>query len=207
MRRLLLAVCVIFAVGCGNKGGGGLTDAGPDPTGDGGPDGGSCSNNGTACTADTECCSQRCDQTAGLCAPDPMACGAGLVIEPLPAGRSVSASLDGSSMATLTSACITDARPAIAYQLYLPAAKVVVASTEDPGTVANTIVEIRATDCAAATAEIACNDDAPGNTRPSANTRAMAPAIWIRATSSSGSTKRSRYGCSTDVCHSTGSRP
>lgn len=109
-------------------------------------------------------------------APDD-ACGAGIVIEPLPVTRTVSGTLDASSTAMLESPCSgTGPTPARAYQMYLPSTKLVVATTEDPVTTANTVLDLRATECAQPAAEVACNDDATGAASGASRVAATLPA-------------------------------
>jgi len=91
---------------------------------------------------------------------NPVACGAGLVIQTLPVTGIVEGSLDASSTSTLISPCGGGGgAPARAYVLHLDAPKVVELSTDDIGTTADTIIDLRAMNCSDASAEISCNDD------------------------------------------------
>ena len=96
---------------------------------------------------------------------NPVACGAGLVIKQLPTTGTDEGRLDTASTSMVTSPCGGGGgAPAIAYQLYLSKPKVVVVSTDDAVTTADTVIDIRKSECTPASAEVACNDDAPGLT-------------------------------------------
>ncbi|MBA3460416.1 MAG: hypothetical protein H0T46_10675 [Deltaproteobacteria bacterium] len=96
---------------------------------------------------------------------NPVACGAGLIIKQLPTTNTDEGKLDGSSKSMVPSPCGGGGgAPAVAYQLYLPRPKVVVVSTDDAVTTADTVIDIRKSECTPTTAEVACNDDAPGTT-------------------------------------------
>ena len=94
---------------------------------------------------------------------NPVACGAGLMVMPLPTTNMASGMLDSSSTSQVMSPCGGGGgSPAIAYQLFLQQAKVVEISTDDAATTADTVIDVRKSDCASPAAEIACNDDAAG---------------------------------------------
>ncbi|MBL0213704.1 MAG: hypothetical protein IPQ07_07465 [Myxococcales bacterium] len=96
---------------------------------------------------------------------NPVACGAGLVVKPLPTTNADDGMLDTTSTSMIASPCGGGGgAPAVAYQLYLQKPKVVVVSTDDANTTADTVIDIRRNDCATPTSEVACNDDAPGTT-------------------------------------------
>ncbi len=96
---------------------------------------------------------------------NPVACGAGLVVKPLPTTNTADGMLDATSTSMITSPCGGGGgAPAVAYQLYLSKPKVVVVSTDDANTTADTVIDIRKSDCGSPTSEVACNDDAPGTT-------------------------------------------
>jgi hypothetical protein len=96
---------------------------------------------------------------------NPVACGAGLVIKQLPTTNTADGMLDGTSVSSVASPCGGGGgTSAVAYQLYLPRPKVVTVSTDDVGTTADTVIDIRKGECTTSAAEVACNDDAPGTT-------------------------------------------
>lgn len=100
---------------------------------------------------------------------NPVACGGNLVIETLPVTGVVEDTLDSTSTSTLVSPCGGGGgAPARAYVLHLTEPKVVEISTDDAGTTADTVIDLRGKDCMAAGSEIACNDDlGPSNTNSS----------------------------------------
>ncbi len=96
---------------------------------------------------------------------NPVACGAGLVVKQIPTTNTDDGMLDATSTSMVPSPCGGGGgAPAVAYQLYLSKPKVIVVSTDDANTTANTVIDIRKNDCGSATSEVACNDDAPGTT-------------------------------------------
>lgn len=109
---------------------------------------------------------------------NPVACGAGLVIDQLPTSLIKDGKLDGTaSKSMIVSPCGGGGGAAArAYQLYLPRPKVVVASTESAGTTVDTVIDIRRSECTPTTAEVACNDDAPGNTLGASKVTVSLPA-------------------------------
>jgi hypothetical protein len=94
---------------------------------------------------------------------DPTACGQTLTIKQLPMLGTDTGALDGSSISGVASACGGGGgAPAIAYVFYLPRPRVMVATTDLPGTTMDTVLDLRSADCDAATSSIACNDDVGG---------------------------------------------
>ncbi|MCX5743153.1 MAG: PPC domain-containing protein [Proteobacteria bacterium] len=91
---------------------------------------------------------------------DPIACGAGLTILPLPgSGVAMGTFSVAVSSSSIVSGCGELAgSPAYAYALVVDHPVVIVATTADSGTT-DTVVDVRGMDCDAPTAGIACNDD------------------------------------------------
>jgi hypothetical protein len=119
--------------------------------------------NGSMDYPDDPGCTSASDSTEVI--NNPVACGAGLVIKQLPTTNSDQGMLDGSSTSMVISPCGGGGgAPAVAYQLYLPRPKVVVITTDDSETTADTVIDIRKGECTTSTSEVACNDDAPGST-------------------------------------------
>ena len=120
-------------------------------------------NNGSTDYPDDPGCTSASDSTEVV--NNPVACGAGLVIKQLPTTLVDEGKLDGTSKSTIASPCGGGGGvSAVAYQLYLNKPKVVVVSTDDAVTNTNTVIDIRKGECTPTTAEVACNDDAPGVT-------------------------------------------
>ncbi len=91
---------------------------------------------------------------------NPVACGAGLKIKQLPASGIDMGMLDSSSTSMIMSPCGGGGgAPAVAYSFNLTSPKVIVASTDDTGTTADTVIDIRKADCMAPTSGVVCSDD------------------------------------------------
>ena len=91
---------------------------------------------------------------------NPNACGAGLTISILPPTGVVAATLDGTSTSMLMTKCGGGGGAAAhAYAIVLTEPKIVVASTVDPMTDFDTVIDIRRANCADPASEVACNDD------------------------------------------------
>jgi len=91
---------------------------------------------------------------------NPVACGTGLMIMPLPPTGMVMGTLDTTSTSMVMSPCGGGGgAPAIAFELHLSTARVVEASTDDGLTVADTVIDIRSDQCMPESAHLACSDD------------------------------------------------
>ncbi|HEY4244961.1 MAG TPA: hypothetical protein VGM88_34335 [Kofleriaceae bacterium] len=110
------------------------------------------------------------------------ACGTGLSVQQLPPTLMASGMLD-TTMGTITGlsdTCGVSASttlPAAAYLLTLPVAKVVTVTTQ--GSAADTILDIRKTDCSAADAVIACDDDVTLSNKTSSVTTSLTAGHYI----------------------------
>jgi large repetitive protein len=103
---------------------------------------------------------------------DPTACGQGIVIKPLPATGSDMGTLVGSSTGmsfSCPSVTTIPDRPAIAYVFHLTTPKVIVASTDDPMTMIDTVLDLRSSMCNTSGSEVACHDDILPGTGTTAN--------------------------------------
>jgi hypothetical protein len=110
---------------------------------------------------------------------NPVACGAGLKIKQLPASGMDTAMLDASSTSMVSSPCGGGGgAPAIAYIFNLTTAKVIVASTDDPGTSADTVLDIRSADCMNPASHLACSDDIDTSNSASTVTKDLAPGTY-----------------------------
>ncbi len=124
-------------------------------------------------------CSSAADSTEFSSNSD--ACGAGMVIKELPANGMDTDMLVTSSTSSITSPCGGGSgAPAFAYLLDLQKNQVVVASTDDPATQTDTILDIRSMACTSDASELACDDDvnaALGNTN-STVTKALPAGLY-----------------------------
>lgn len=95
---------------------------------------------------------------------DPNACGIGMVIKTMPLNGMDSGMLAGTT-STVESPCGGgNGLPGTAYLFHLPAPAVIIATTNDPGTTIDTILDLRTSMCNIASSEIACHDDiVPGS--------------------------------------------
>jgi hypothetical protein len=95
-----------------------------------------------------------------------VACGAGLMVQPLPAGGEGMGTLDATSLSNIASPCGGGGgSPAFAYELHLTQNKVVEISTDDEATKVDTVIDVRSEMCMDAASEVACHDDiSPDNT-------------------------------------------
>lgn len=91
---------------------------------------------------------------------NPVACGAGMTILPVPTTGMVEGTLNGSSKSMIISPCGGGGgASAYAYELRLDVPSVVEVSTDNAQTDADTVIDIRSEMCSQASAEIACSDD------------------------------------------------
>jgi large repetitive protein len=98
---------------------------------------------------------------------DPTACGQGMTIKQLPTSGTDMGALVGTT-STVSSPCGGgNGLPAVAYVFHLSTPKVIVASTDDPVTMIDTVLDLRSSMCDAPGAEVACHDDIlPTGTTP-----------------------------------------
>ena len=112
---------------------------------------------------------------------DPDACGAHTQIKLLPPNGMDMGTFDvATSLSDLISPCGGGGgAPAYAYVLSLDQPKIVVASTDYPGTTADTVLDLRSSMCSDPSAELACHDDvgAPANFRSRLTTSLM-PGVY-----------------------------
>ena len=105
---------------------------------------------------------------------NPVACGGGLKIKQLPPTGIDRGMLDSSSTSMIMSPCGGGGgAPAIAYTIHLTAPKVIVATTDDSATTADTVLDIRAADCMNPASELACSDDIDGSNTNSSLTKSL----------------------------------
>ncbi len=88
---------------------------------------------------------------------NPVACGAGLLINQLPTSGMLEGMLESGSVSQLASPCGGMGAPARAYELHLEVPRVVEVSTENSTT--DTVIQIRGEECMAADAHLECNDN------------------------------------------------
>ncbi len=121
---------------------------------------------------------------------NPIACGGGLVITPLPSNGMASGTLDAASTSSIASTCGGGAgAAAVAYQISLAAPKVLVATTA--GSMLDTVLDLRGSNCAMA--EIACNDDASSTDSTSTLTRSLPAGNYYLIVEGHDSTETGAY--------------
>lgn len=134
-------------------------------------------SNGTTDFPNDPGCSSAADNSESTA--NPAACGTNLMIMPLPATGNVSGTLDGTSTSMTPSPCGEEnGAGAIAYQFRAEEAVTLVATTDQPGTTANTVIDVRSAMCSAATSEVACNDDTMVGDTSSTVTAALVPGTY-----------------------------
>ena len=110
---------------------------------------------------------------------NPVACGSGLMIKDMPITGTDSVTLDMSSTSEVVSSCGGGGGSlAYAYEIHVPKATVIFATTDDPGTTADTVLDLRSSACSDAGAEIACNNDVSASDKRSTITQLVAPGIY-----------------------------
>jgi hypothetical protein len=90
---------------------------------------------------------------------NPNACGQGMVIKQLPNNGQDMGGLIGSTSMVSSPCGGGNGLPAVAYVFHLTTPRVIVASTDDPMTAIDTILDLRTSMCTGAAAELACHDD------------------------------------------------
>ncbi|MDQ3365472.1 MAG: hypothetical protein M3680_08595 [Myxococcota bacterium] len=91
---------------------------------------------------------------------NPIACGVGLVIKGLPFSGMATGTFDGQSTSMITTSCGGGGGASgYAYLIHLARPRVLVATTDMPGTTADTVLDLRSANCSEPSAHIACNDD------------------------------------------------
>ncbi|HEY1557771.1 MAG TPA: hypothetical protein VGF94_23225 [Kofleriaceae bacterium] len=120
-------------------------------------------------------CSSAADFTESASTAD---CGASMFIKTLPASHEDTYTLDGTSTMVMSSPCGGgNGVPAIAYRLVITQPAVILATTNDPATMINTIIDIRGSSCGT---EIACNDNiTPTNLASTASASVTAGEYFI----------------------------
>lgn len=110
---------------------------------------------------------------------NPVACGSGLMILPLPPTGMVMGTLDATSTSMVVSPCGGGGgAPAIAYELNLTSPRVVEASTDDALTTADTVIDIRSAECMPDGAEVACSDDISTTNSNSKVTKSLGTGLY-----------------------------
>ena len=124
---------------------------------------------------------------------NPVACGMGLAIKHLPPSGTDSGTLDATSLSSLPTTCGGGGGSSgVAYVMILSQPKIIVASTEDIATMADTVIDLRRADCSNANASLGCNDDFEGN-RSSQLTMSLAPGVYYIIVEGHDSTETGPY--------------
>ncbi len=107
------------------------------------------------------------------------ACGAGLKIKQLPPSGMDMGTLEMGSVSGIVSPCGGGAGAfAVAYVLHLTEPKVIVASTDLPGTATDTVVDIRSMNCQQPDSELACSDDISAANDKSTVTKSLLAGVY-----------------------------
>ncbi|NVB85062.1 MAG: hypothetical protein HOV81_42235 [Kofleriaceae bacterium] len=110
---------------------------------------------------------------------NPNACGTGLTIKDMPITGSDTVTLDMSSSSNVTSPCGGGGSTlAYAYELHIPRTTVLVATTDDTATTADTILDLRSSMCSDPGSEIVCHNDLSTTNKRSTITQLVAPGIY-----------------------------
>ncbi len=121
---------------------------------------------------------------------NPVACGAGLVIKPLPSNGTDSGMLDATSTSAITTTCGGGAgAAAVAYQISLTEPKVLVATTA--GSDPDTVLDLRGANCT--TTAIECNDNVSTTDDTSKITRSLAAGNYYLIVEGHDSTETGAY--------------
>jgi hypothetical protein len=109
----------------------------------------------------------------------PVACGSGLMIKQLPNGGQDTGTLGMTSTSNIVTPCGGGTGLyANAYVINLVDPKVIVATTDMPGTSADTMIDIRSAMCSQTGSEVACNDNVSMTNTKSTVTKSLTPGIY-----------------------------
>jgi hypothetical protein len=104
---------------------------------------------------------------------NPVACGSNVMIRKLPFDGRVMGTLDSMQPSSLLSPTCGGAGGEHVYELRVTQPKVIVASTDNSATTANTVLYIRSSDCSNNASEMTCNDDVSTSIRASTVTQSV----------------------------------
>jgi len=125
---------------------------------------------------------------------NPNACGQGLMIKMLPPSGMDMGMLTASSTSNIITTCGGGAgAPAVAYLFILQEPKVIVASTDNPTTTADTVLDLRAANCSDPGAHLACNDDVSTGNSKSHLVRSLQPGSYYLIVEGHGVTDTGDY--------------
>ncbi|NVB83105.1 MAG: hypothetical protein HOV81_32300 [Kofleriaceae bacterium] len=124
-----------------------------------------------------------------------VACGNGLTIAQLPLSGNVSGALSSSSFTNLTASCgnVATGAPGTAYVFHVATPQVIVATTEDSATTADTVLQLRSATCTAQTAELACHDDISSTSKASKITKSLGVGTYYLIVSGKAATDTGAY--------------
>ena len=150
------------------------------------PDGPSCSQcangkdddqNGATDYPNDTGCESAADHSEFL--DNPNACGTGLKIKQLPPSGMDMGQLEMGSQSQVASPCGGGMGAfAVAYVLHLTEPKVIVATTDMPGTATDTVIDVRSQMCAEPTSELACSDNISTTNKASTVTYSLAAGVY-----------------------------
>ena len=109
---------------------------------------------------------------------NPVACGQAVTIKHMPATNEDTGMFTLGAPSNLSSTQCGGTGGEIAYELRITQPKVIVASTDNAGTTADTVLYIRSKDCMNAAMELACSDDLSSTNTSSTITQSLTPGVY-----------------------------
>ncbi len=124
---------------------------------------------------------------------NPVACGAGLMIKDVPATGFDMVTLDATSKSGVMTSCGGNNALAYAYEIHIARTTVLVASTDDPGTSADTVLDLRGSMCSDPGSEIVCSNDISASNKRSSIAQLVAPGIYYLIVQGANSSATGTY--------------
>jgi hypothetical protein len=127
---------------------------------------------------------------------NPVACGSNVMIKKLPFDGRATDTLAMTGASNLVSPTCGGAGVEHVYELRVQSPKVIVASTDNPGTTANTVLYLRGSDCANSASEMTCNDNIMSttmNTSSSVTKSITTPGTYYLVVDSASSSSAGAY--------------
>ncbi len=124
---------------------------------------------------------------------NPVACGANVMIKQLPTNNEDTGTLTAGAPSSLMSTNCGGGGPEVAYEIRITTPQVLVASTDNPGTTADTVLYLRTKSCMDATMELACSDDISSTDTASTITVPLQPGVYYLIVDSSSSASGGAY--------------
>ncbi len=108
---------------------------------------------------------------------NPIACGAGVQLKKVPFTGKATGMLMAGAQSNLTGACGGSGKEDV-YEIRVTVPKVIVATTDNDGTMADTVLYIRSENCTDMTGELACNDNIDTVEKQSTVTASLLPGTY-----------------------------